>query len=133
MAQLIALNAPRIIIYHEARLILRAYGPSFSERVRSWLFDQWMKLPRWTDPEWIRWKLTGKSEIYEEPEKELCLHCGAEKVEINSVRTRCPNCVEWPPEAIERLLETLRNLPCDQCDCINSDTRRLGCYCPCHD
>jgi len=62
MAKLIELKAPAIIIYHEARLIMKAYHPSLWYRIQHWFSCSWLGL--WLDPEWLKFQLTGKSEVY---------------------------------------------------------------------
>ncbi len=62
MAESIALKAPPIIIYHEARLIMKACHPSPWYRIRHW-FDC-SRLGLWLDPEWRRFQRTGVSDVY---------------------------------------------------------------------
>ncbi len=66
MKKLIELKAPAVILYYEARLIMRGYGPNWWGRcVEAWLDTRFgSSLYRWMDPEWIRFKLTGKSDVY---------------------------------------------------------------------
>jgi hypothetical protein len=67
MKSLIDNKAPRIIIYHEARLIMEGWKPPLWDRFMtaftSTRFGLW-----WItimDPEWWKWKLTGKSDVYD--------------------------------------------------------------------
>lgn len=66
MVKLIQMDAPRIIIYNEARLIFKAWHPAWPWRLSNWFagtrIGMWYMLL--TDPEWWKYQWTGKSEIY---------------------------------------------------------------------
>ncbi len=67
MAYLIRAKAPRIIIYHEARLILKGWMPSRWDRFSNWLTGSRLGYTLYClfDGEWWSWKLTGVSEVYD--------------------------------------------------------------------
>src|SRR5208337_2494113 len=67
MAFLIRAKAPRIVIYHEARLILKGWMPSRWSRFVTWLTGTHLGYALYClfDGEWWMWKFTGVSEVYD--------------------------------------------------------------------
>lgn len=134
MAKLIALKAPPVIIYHEARLIQRAYCPNWWNRLKSAFLETRIGsfLNLWADPEWIRFKLTGKSEFY------------APDIEPERVPDDLYHPDNWSPETLERLLhaktptlsydaETEAASACSQCRYKHLGLRQHSdCPCACH-
>lgn len=107
MASLIGMRAPAIIIYNEARLIIRACHPSFWNRIKSAFMGMWYGLV---------FKFV-KPDIPEEP------------LDFNE-QDFAP---EWTPEAVHRLLREIMASPTTSFDAETTPVPDCkNCPCRCH-
>lgn len=121
MKKLIECGAPPILIYMEACLIIKACHPNWWYRLKSWLAATRFGL--WTDPEWIRFKLTGNSPIYSEISNLAKMR--DEDIDTSDI----PEVTDWSKAEVGKFYRPQAQ---SCCSCLNPDTRRLGCGCPCH-
>lgn len=107
MASLIGMRAPAIIIYNEARLIIRACHPSLWNRIASAFMGVWYGFV---------FKFT-KPDIFVEP------------LDFDE-QDFAP---EWTPEAMNRLLKEIMTTPAIPPDTETTpDLDCDNCPCPCH-
>lgn len=66
MSRLIEMKAPAVIIYHQARLIMKTQSISLRSRIKQWWVTTRVGylISLWFDWEYIRYRVTGKSDIY---------------------------------------------------------------------
>jgi hypothetical protein len=137
MAWLIQAKAPAIIIYHEARLIERAYRPNLWHRITHVFISSRVGLWCYLLPEWIKYKLTGKSDFYnlgpleeivEEVEEDLygqALDLASRRLGVSPEEVMKMNHdnLDKPPQGLPS---------CPECRCPFGNIV-MGCHCVCHD
>jgi hypothetical protein len=96
---------PAFLIWSEARLIAACHKMPLSYHVSGW----WGRYrPFFLDAEWWKWKITGKSDIYEPLPPDT-----------TDGYTRLSNAILGPN-------------PCPDCHCDARVFAKAGCVCSCH-
>lgn len=111
MSYLIGAKAPAIIIYHEARLIQKAYQPSLWNRIMFVIAGTWVGFI--FDWEWIKFQLTGKSDLYGfDPEESLT------ESELKEIDLADPNfLLSLSPEQLQRSIKDIADNQ-QHCTCL---------------